>query len=400
MTNLSKARLGRLHDVLARHVDRGDVPGLVAAVCRHGDVHVDAIGTKTLGGADAVERDSIFRVASMTKPMTAAAAMLLVEDCTLRLDAPVADLLPELANPRVLRSLDSEVDDTVPANRPITLLDLLTFTMGSGMPMAMPGTYPIQRAIDELAFSSAPPNPAGPPAPDEWLRRFASLPLMHQPGEQWMYHTSADVLGVLIGRATGRPFEDFLRERLFEPLGMVDTAFFTPPEKVDRFTSSYSPDPETGELRLFDSPSGQWSRPPAFASGGGGLVSTVDDVLAFGRMLLAHGVHGRTRLLARPTVTAMTTDQLTPAQKAASTFAPGFFEHEGWGYCMSVRTRREGTTRGVGSYGWEGGLGTMWFNDPSEDLVAVLLTQRAFTSSVPPAVCADFVTGTYQAIDD
>jgi CubicO group peptidase (beta-lactamase class C family) len=224
---------------------------------------------------------------------------------------------------------------------------------------------------------------------------------MHQPGEQWMYHTSADVLGVLIARATGQPFEEFLRERLFEPLGMVDTAFFTPPEKVDRFTTSYSPDPETGELQLFDAPAdGQWSRPPAFASGAGGLVSTVDDVLAFGRMLLAHGTHGRTRFLARPTVTAMTTDQLTPEQKAASTFAPGFFDQEGWGYCMSVRTRRDGTARAVGTYGWDGGLGTMWFNDPSEDLVAVLLTQRAFTSPVPPAVCADFVTGLYQAIDD
>jgi CubicO group peptidase (beta-lactamase class C family) len=399
-STFSKPRLARFHALLARHVERDDVPGLVAAVCRRGEVHVETIGTKTLGGDDTVTRDTIFRIASITKPITATAAMLLVEDGTLRLDDPVAELLPELANPRVLRNLDSAIDDTVPAHRPITTRDVLTFTMGSGMPMAMPGTYPVQEAMDALAFSSAPPNPDGPPAADEWLRRFASLPLMHQPGEQWMYHTSADVLGVLIARASGQSFEDVLQERVFGPLGMTDTAFFTPPEKLDRFASAYSPDPESGKLRLFDAPDGQWSRPPAFASGGGGLVGTADDLLAFGGMLLAHGVHGRTRLLARPTVEAMTSDQLTAAQKAASTFVPGFFEQQSWGYGMTVLTRRDGTTRSPGTYGWDGGLGTVWYNDPREDLVAVLLTQRAFTSPVPPAVCTDFWTGVYQAIDD
>src|SRR5271169_3249447 len=225
---LSKARLSRLHDAMAGYVERGEVPGLVALISRRGETHVETLGTKALGGTDPVQRDAIFRIASMTKPVTAAAAMILVEECKLRLDEPVDRLLPELANRKVLKRLDGPLDETVPANRPITVRDLLTFRMGFGIVMAPPGTYPIQKAFRELLLGQGPPQPQTPPAPDEWIRRFGTLPLMHQPGEKWMYHTGSDVLGVLIARASGQPFETFLRERLLEPLGMKDTGFNVP----------------------------------------------------------------------------------------------------------------------------------------------------------------------------
>ena len=398
---LSKTRLARLRDVMSGYVERGKVPGVVALVSRHGEVHVEAIGAKSAGGGDPVRRDTIFRIASMTKPITAAAAMILVEECRLRLDDPIDRLLPELADRRVLRRLDGPLDDTEPARRPITLRDLLTFRMGFGILMAPPGSYPIQRASSELDLGQGMPQPQTPPAPDEWMRRFGTLPLMHQPGEKWVYNTGSDVLGVLIARASGQPFERFLRERLFEPLGMRDTAFSVPPASLDRFATSYWTNPRTGAGEVYDMPEGgQWSRPPAFPSGGGGLVSTVDDYLSFAGMLLNHGKNGGERILSRAAVETMTADHLTPAQKAVSELAPRFFDNHGWGFGVAVVTRRDSPAEPVGQYGWNGGLGTAWFSDPSADMVGILLTQRAWTSPIPPDICLDFWTLAYQAIDD
>jgi CubicO group peptidase (beta-lactamase class C family) len=398
---MSAARLQRMHDVLNGYVERGDVPGLVSYVTRRGEEHVDAMGTLTMGGGRPVARDTIFRIASMTKPITAAATMILVEECRLRLDEPVDRLLPEMADRRVLRSLESEVDDTVPANRPITVRDLLTFRLGTGLVMAMPGTYPIQAATEDAQLGLGPPSPATPPDPDEWIRRLGTLPLMHQPGEKWMYNTGSDVLGVLIARASGQPFETFLRERIFEPLGMVDTDFSVPPAKIGRLATAYATDFATGELTVYDdAENGQWSRPPAFPSGAGGLVSTVDDYAAFAHMLLNKGRHGGGRLLSRPSVETMTTDQLTAEQKAVSGLVEGFFDCHGWGFGVSVVTKRENVYDSIGRFGWDGGLGTSGYSDPSEEMVTVLLTQRAWTSPVPPNVCVDFWTSAYQAIDD
>jgi CubicO group peptidase (beta-lactamase class C family) len=218
---LSKARLGRVHDVMAGYVERGEVPGIVTLVSRRGEVHVDAVGMKAVGGSDMIRRDTIFRITSMTKPITAVATMILVEECKLRLDEPVERLLPELAGRRVLKRLDGPLDDTVPANRPITVRDLLTFRMGFGIIMGPPDVYPIQKAVSEQQIVGfGPPNPSTPHAPDEWIRRLATLPLMHRPGEKWMYNTGPYVLGVLIARASGQPLGTFFRERILEPLGM------------------------------------------------------------------------------------------------------------------------------------------------------------------------------------
>ncbi len=398
---VSTARLYRMHDVLAGHVERGDVPGLVTLISRRGEVHVDAIGMKAAGGKDPMRRDTIFRIASISKPITAAATMILVEECKLRLDEPVDRLLPELANRKVLKRLDGPIDDTVPANRPITVRDLLTFRMGLGIIMAPPDTFPIQKAAAELEIMGmGPPKPSSPHTPDEWIRRLAKLPLVHQPGERWMYNLGSYVLSVLISRASGQPLEKFLSDRIFEPLGMKDTSFSVPAAKLDRLATFYMVNRETGTLRLEDGvEDSKWGRPPAFPDGGGGLVSTVDDFLAFSQMLLNKGKHGRERILSRPSVETMTTDHLTAEQKAASPF-PGLWDNRGWGFGVCVVTHRDSIPATPGQYGWNGGFGTSWNNDPAEEMIGIIMSQRAFTSPIPPDFILDFWTLAYQAIDD
>jgi CubicO group peptidase (beta-lactamase class C family) len=398
-SGFSRARLERMSSVMRGYVERGEVAGVVTLLCRHDEVHVEATGAQDRDAGTPLLRDSLFRIASMTKPITAAAAMILVEEARLRLDDPVDRLLPELANRRVLRSIDSPIDDTVPANRPITLRDLLTFRWGLGAVMAPPGRYPIQKAISDAGLAPG-PNPITITS-DELMRRFGALPLIHQPGEAWMYHNGSDVLGVLIERASSMRFEDFLAERLFTPLGMKDTAFSVPEEKLDRLTTCYQRDAATGSLVVYDEGrGGRWSRPPAFASGGGGLISTADDFLAFARMMLNHGRHGAERILARPTVELMTADHMTPEQKANSPFSPGFWDTTGWGLGVSSITRRDSLSMSPGSYGWVGGFSTSWYNDPHEDMVAILLVQRSMTGPNEGGILDDFTTLAYQAIDD
>ena len=398
---LSKARLGRMHDVMTGYVERGEVPGLVTLVSRRGEVHIDAIGTLAYEDSDPIRRDTIFRISSMTKPITAVATMILMEECKIRLDEPVDRLLPELAGRQVLKHLDGRLDDTVPANRPITVRDLLTFRMGFGQMMAPPDAYPILKVANEKQIGMGPPSPDTLPAPDEWIRRLGQLPLMHQPGEMWMYNTGSDVLGVLIARASGQQLEAFLRERIFEPLGMKDTGFSVPSHKLDRLATSYWTNFVSRKIEVYDDAKGsQWSRPPAFPSGAGGLVSTIDDYLAFGQMMLNQGRHSGERILSRLSVETMTTDQLTPEQKAVSGLVPGDFDNLGWGFGMSVVTRRDDVAAVPGRYGWDGGMGTSWYSDPREEMVTILMTQQSWTSPSPPNVCLDFWTSAYQAIDD
>ena len=397
---LSEARLGRMHEVMAGHVARGDAAGIVTLISRRGETHVDAIGAKSFGG-EAIGRETIFRITSMTKPIIAVAAMILIEECRLRLDDPVDGLLPELAGRRVLARIDGPLDETVPAARPITVRDLLTFRMGLGAIFGPPGVYPIQKAIDALEIVGfGPPDQATEIGPDEWLRRLGTLPLMHQPGERWMYNIGSCVLGVLIGRASGQSLERFVEERIFAPLGMKDTGFFVPEEKLDRLAASYWVNSQTGALELYDGVlDSRWNRPPVFADGGAGLVSTIDDYAAFGQMMLEGGRHGRERILSRPAVALMTSDHLTPAQKVASAWFPGQWDNRGWGYGMAIVTGRDVLAAVPGRFGWDGGYGTSWASDPKEEMVAILMTQRAQFPFFSP-LYLDFWASVYQAIDD
>ena len=333
-------------------------------------------GTMALAG-EPMRRDSLFRISSITKPMTAAAVLSQVKAGLLGLDEPVDRLLPELAGRAVLRAPDAPLSDTVPAERPITVRDLLTFTFGFGMQGAMfmaPEPWPIFTAAAERDLCTfGPPMPAVMPDPDTWMARLGELPLLAQPGERWLYQTGSQVLGVLAARAAGTPFEDVLRARLLQPLGMHDTGFTA--ADPARLVTAY--EAHDGRWEVSDTPDGQWARPPAFPDGSGGLVSSVDDVLSFGRMLLRAGG----LVLASGTVAEMTRDQLTPAQRAAVWPGFSFLEDRGWGYGLSVLSD--------GRYGWDGGLGTAWSNVPPQDLSVVVFTQRFVGPDGPAPVCDD-----------
>ena len=398
-SGLSKARLARMHDVLAGHVANGLLPGLVTLISRRGETLVDPIGTTALGGTQPMRPDTIFRIASLSKPFAAVATLMLIEECKVRLDEPVQRLLPELADRQVLVRADGPLGDTVPATRPITVRDLLTFRAGWGL-IFDESPFAIEvRAQGLVGFG--PPVPDAKLGPDEWLAKLGDLPLLHQPGAKWMYNTGSYILGVLISRASGQPVEEFLAERIFGTLGMKDTRFHVPADKVDRLAAHYWAAPETDELQLSDAggPDSPWTRPPVFPDLGGGLVSTIEDFAAFARLLRNKGKYNGERLLSRPSVEAMTTDQLTPEQKAVSGFFPGTFDARGWGFGVSVTTKREGLTAIPGQYGWDGGYGTTWYTDPAEDLFAIQFTQRGQFPLANP-VHLDFWTGVYQAIDD
>lgn len=405
-SGLSGAGLRKLRDVLERHVGSGRIPGLVALVGRGEETHVEAIGTMRHDGGPPMRRDTIFRMASTTKPVAVSAVMVLIDECRLRLDDPVDPWLPELAARRVLKRPDGPLEDTVPARRPVTVRDLLTSTFGLGVDMTATGSPMMAALFERGVYGTDWILPE--PEPDEWMRRLGTLPLMYQPGERWQYNISSDVLGVLAARVSGRPFEEFLRERVLDPLGMKDTAFHVPADKIDRLPPLYAPDPRTGRFTVEDpAEGGHHSRPPAFASGGGGLDSTADDYHAYFRMLLDHGMHGNQRILSRPAVELMTTNRLMPEQQAALQawarsvvhLSHGTGQHGGWGFGMTVRTYR-GDYAPVGQFGWDGGAGTTVYADPHHRLVGILLTQTGMSTPDSARVIHDFWTTLYQAVDD
>ncbi|MFD8772387.1 serine hydrolase domain-containing protein [Streptomyces sp. NPDC059916] len=371
-----------LQDIFAPHVRDGSLPGAVALVARGDRVEVETAGSAALGGGSPMARDSIFRIASITKPITAAAVMMLVDEGRIALDDPVDRWLPEIAKPVVVRTPDAPVDDVVPAARPITVADLLTFRAGWGFPSDF--SLPAVQALFGLQKNGLSPQLVAPP--DEWMAHLARIPLLNQPGEAWLYNTCSDIQGVLISRVSGSALPDFLAERVFEPLGMTDTGFEVPAGKLDRFTTSYRPRKEGG-LQPADAPDGQWSSLPVFPSGAGGLVSTADDWYAFARMLLAEGVAGGRRLMSSDAVRQMTTDQLTAAQREASGL---FTEGQGWGFGGSVDVAPVDPWNVMGRYGWVGGTGTAAHLVPSTGAVGILLTQVEMTGPTPPALMRDF----------
>jgi CubicO group peptidase (beta-lactamase class C family) len=379
-----------LHDLLKAYVDEGKVPGAVGLVARGDTVEVRAVGTVDVEGSAPMARDSIFRIASISKPITAAAVMMLIEDGQIASDDPVDTWLPELAKPMVVRTPSSPVEDVVPAARPLTVADLLSSRAGWGFPSDF--TLPQVQALFEVQKDGR--EPQGFPAPDAWLADLSRIPLLYQPGEAWLYGTCSDLQGVLVSRVTGRSLPEFLAERVFEPLGMTDTAFEVPAAKRDRFTSSYRTAPDGQGLELADSPDGQWSRVPPFPSGGGGLVSTADDWLAFARLLLAGGTAaGGRRLLSRASVRQMTTNHLTRPQREIGAL---FMEGQGWGYGAQVDIAPTDPWNVPGRYGWTGGTGTTGHLVPATGTVTLLLTQVAMENPTPTPLMRDFWRHTAQ----
>ena len=371
-----------LRSVLETHVSSGALPGAVALVARGDTAEFAAAGVASLGGAP-MARDTLFRWASITKPITAAAVMLLVDDGVIGLDDPVDRWLPELAEPMVARTPASEPDDLVPAARKITVFDLLSSQAGYGFPsdFGLPAVQPlfaVQKDGREIRSF---------PAPDVWMAELAKVPLLYQPGEGWLYDTCSTLQGVLVSRVTGRTLPEFMAERIFAPLGMTDTAFDVPAAMRDRFTSYYRTG-EDGALQLADAPDGQWSTPPAFPLGNGGLTGTADDWALFAQMLLEEGTGADGRqLLSKESVRLMTTDHTSAAQREIGKL---FLEGQGWGFGGSVDVADIDPWNVPGRYGWVGGTGTSAHIVPATGMIAILLTQVGADSPVTPRWMRDF----------
>jgi CubicO group peptidase (beta-lactamase class C family) len=352
-----------------------DPPGLVALVWRNGEIFEAALGLRVVEENLPMRRDTIFRIASMTKPITSALIMMLLEDGKLRLDDPIVKWAPELANRRVLKDPAGSIDDTYPAPRDITIEDLLTHR--SGLAEAFTSTGAVAEAYERAVPNSTTLTP------EEFLAALATLPLTYAPGERWLYGYSTAVLGVLAARIAGKPFRDLLLERILAPLGMNDTDFWIPTEKRDRVAGAY----------CFDAMGALASQPvfprdavPKFCSGGGGLVSTADDYLKFARMLLGWGEADGVRLLKPESVALMTADRLTTAQHAILVRDEAHWVGEGFGLGVGIDIdARKRTRYGVtsnGAYGWLGVFGTWFRVDPKEKLILLYLSQF-FVSLVP-----------------
>jgi CubicO group peptidase (beta-lactamase class C family) len=362
---------------MAARVERKELPGLVTLIAQGDTVRTDTFGTKSFDTDEPMRRETLFRIASMTKPVLAVATLMLIEDGKLALEDRIDRWLPELADPRVLQRIDGPLDETVAARRPLTVDDLLTFRLGSGLltePSFNPD-FPIVSAGKDLQLVLAEPDPPTPHAPDEWIKRFGSLPLMYQPGERWLYNVGSLILGVLVARVAGQPLGDFFKTRIFDPLGMRSTGFSLPLARTRDLPAYYATNFETNQLQLRNvSTPEEWSHAPVFPSGASGLASTADDYLAFARLLLNRGEYQGQRLLSARSVELMTNNHLTPDQIATGGVILG---GRGWGLGVAVVTEPDAGWPVAGRYGWAGGYGSTWFNDPHLGIVAILLTQTS-----------------------
>jgi CubicO group peptidase (beta-lactamase class C family) len=385
----SAEKLAVIPAALKNVVDAGDLSGFVTLIWRGGEIaQLNVIGKRDIAKSLPMERDTLFRIASMTKPVTSVAALMLMEEGKFKLDDPITKFAPEFANMRVLKDAEGPIDQTVPAARTITFDDI--FTHRSGLSYGFSALGPIAheyvRVLGDLMDYST--------SPDSWMKNLASLPLLYQPGERFHYSHATEVLGFLVGRIAGMSPREFLMERLFKPLGMKDTDFYIPLEKRSREAVVYRQNQETGALNPV--PFRNYDAPPSFTAGGGGLISTADDYLKFARMMLNKGELDGKRYLKRETVELMCTNRLTPAQRAIPFLGSiPMWAGMGFGLGVSVITDPDKLgflgMGGVGTFGWPGAFGTWWQADPANDMIMIYLIQNSMP--LEPGAIANLAAG-------
>lgn len=365
-------KLAGVGPALREFVDRGELAGIVTLTSRHGEiVRAEAIGWCDIETGTPMRSDTLFRIASMTKPVTSVTALMLVEQGRIALSDPISRWIPELADPRVLRDAAGPLHDTVPARRAITIEDLLTHR--SGIAYAFFSEGPLKQAYERTLGDPA----MNRSTPDEWLAALGTLPLAYQPGERFHYGHSTDVLGFLIGRVEGKPLRQVLRERIFAPLAMADTDFWLPHERRSRLASLYRYDEEAGRLAKVEPE--MYDEPPAYTPGGGGLISSASDYHRFARMLLAGGALDGVRLLSSETVRLMRTNRLTDAQRRVPFAGMPLWQKSGFGLGLSIAEDPIDNPYACGAPGsitWPGIFGTWWQADPVNDLIMIYLIQH------------------------
>jgi CubicO group peptidase (beta-lactamase class C family) len=382
------AALAQIPPALQAVVDAGDLSGFVTLIWRKGEeAQVLTIGQRDIEAGLPMTRDTLFRIASMTKPVTSIAALMLWEEGKLRLEDPISRWLPEFANMRVLKDAAGPVDDTYPAPREITVEDLMTHR--SGLAYAFTSVGPIGQLYEDTLG----PPLGGVMTPDDWLAKLGSLPLSYPPGERFHYSHATEVLGYLVARIEGKPLGQVLKERIFAPLGMSDTDFWCPPEKRGRMAKLYRIDPATDRLQDVSYP--HVDRQPMLEPGGGGLISTADDYLKFARMMLGKGEVDGVRLVKASTIEMMAENRLTDAQRQIPFMGIPFWLGQGFGLGVSVITDPEQQAwMGAGSkgaFGWPGAFGTWWQADPAQDMVMIYLIQNSMP--LGPDAAAQLATG-------
>lgn len=382
-------KLAGIAPALKAIVDAGDLSGFVTLSYRRGDVgQLNVIGKRNIEENLPMTRDTLFRIASMTKPVTSVAALMLMEEGKFKLDDPITKWAPEFSNMRVLKNADGPLDETVPAARAITFDDIFTHRSGLayGFSSMGPIAHEYQRVLGDVLNNNM--------TSDTWMKAISTLPLLYQPGERFHYSHSTDVLGFLVERISGMPFRDFLIERLFKPLGMPDTDFYVPLDKRKRAAVVYRQDDKTGKLNPV--PFKQYESAPNFCGGGGGLISTVDDYLKFARMLFNKGAFEGRRYLTPSTVELMCTNRLTPEQRAIPFLgAIPMWAGMGFGLGVSVIDAPDKLgflgMGGVGSFGWPGAFGTWWQADPANDMILIYLIQNSMP--LEPGAIANLAAG-------
>ena len=387
----SSERLGRINTVMQRYIDEKKVAGIITLIARHGNVvHFEKIGMADIEAGRSMHFDSIFRIYSMTKPITSTAVLMLFEEGKFRLTDPISNYIPAFKDVKVLPNTPGTGVRYLKPEREISIHNLLTHT--AGLSYGFDDNVYIDELYRKKLWSVVEKNPEL--TLQAFIERFAKLPLAFQPGTMFRYSFATDVLGYLVQVVSGMPFEEFLRERIFDPLGMSDTDFYVPPEKVDWFTSTYGPDEKAG-LKVTDSSStSRYTKPTHNPSGGGGLVSTTSDYFQFSQMLLNKGELNGTRLLSRKTVELMTTNNLPEGIHPFDDLSSGF----GLGVSVLMDLGKSQMLGSVGNYGWGGAANTNFWIDPQEELIGILMLQYMPSDTYP--IVPDFHNLTYQALID